>query len=68
VLCGTSGVLGNVGKNHVKTRNWKIKITHWSLYTKVDESDTTGFNKMGVNNKEMVTNNRDQKLVLKIQG
>lgn len=30
MLRGTSGVLGNVGKNHVKIRNWKRKFGHWS--------------------------------------
>lgn len=44
-------------KLHIKT-----------MYTKVDELDTTKFDKMGVSNKEIVTNNNDQKLVPKIRG
>ncbi len=30
------------------------------MHTRIDESNTTEFNKMGVSNKEMVTNNCDK--------
>lgn len=38
----------------------KEKLHIGAMYTRDDELDTTGFDKMGVNNKEMVTNNHDQ--------
>jgi hypothetical protein len=44
------------------------KLHIGTMYPKVDELNTTKFDKMGVNNKEMVTNNHNQKLVPKIRG
>lgn len=38
----------------------KEKLHIGAMYTRDDELDTTGFDKMGVNDKEMVTNNHDQ--------
>jgi hypothetical protein len=38
------------------------------MYTRNEELDTTRSNKLGVSNKETVTNNRYQKLVMKNQG
>jgi hypothetical protein len=46
----------------------KEKLHIGAMYTKVDGLDTTGFDKMGVSNKEIVIDNHDQKLVPKIRG
>jgi hypothetical protein len=42
------------------------KLHIGAVYTKIEESDPTGFDKMDVNNKKMITNNCDEKLVPKI--
>jgi len=44
------------------------KLHIGAMYIGVDESDTIGFDKMCVNNKETIINNYDIKLVPKIQG
>jgi hypothetical protein len=64
-VCGTSGVPGNVGNNHGKIGNWRRKLHIGDMYIEINESRTTEFDKTGFNNTKMVTDNCDQKSIMK---